>query len=636
MNNNLNKSAKLWKIEEIFNGNFFKIPDYQRGYAWTQKEVLALLKDIENLYGSSHMHFTGTIVAANDVTQKHHYDIVDGQQRMTTIIIIISELLRVYANDDEKHKYLQIFIRRGEVGREEDVFNLNKETKNFFDSWIIDNDKDIYEPKLKSHHNIKNAKEEISAWIKKQVEKNYSVQNIMDTILNKLGFLLYSPSNDSEVGIMFEVINNRGKPLSDLEKIKNYFIYYSTKIKRPSLQKEVNSRWGTLLEYLNDSEKITEQDEKNFLRYATVVFFSFSKTKSHNAYDALKKLFPVSNIDFTEVYIDAKYQEIKEFLDFLLKSSKWYAALYSKRSLHRPNYISKELEYLRSQNTHASIMPLYLAIMAKNNGDSEIVKKHLKLIEILNFRVYIAPGITSRSDAGQGPLFEMASEYYNDYESDNWEHEVLSGKITSNIDEWLEDSLIRMINKYSPMSKFTNSFLIEEDDYFDFYRWGGIRYFLMCFEEYKQPKRTIDVEKILQKVSDGQTGDYYSLEHIFATKYRVEEEDNEPEYNLWLKRRLGNFMLLELSINIQASDKSMSDKIDVYVGKNSDNMSSELFQPNRLKRLFEENKLIESELDLYKHFINQLEEEYINFAINRWSLKEYIFEKEEINELISK
>lgn len=95
---------------KIFNGNFFKIPDYQRGYAWTQKEVIALLKDIENLYGSNHMHFTGTIVAAKDVAQKHHYDIVDGQQRMTTMIIIISELLRVYANDGEKHKYLQIWL----------------------------------------------------------------------------------------------------------------------------------------------------------------------------------------------------------------------------------------------------------------------------------------------------------------------------------------------------------------------------------------------------------------------------------------------------------------------------------------------------------------------------------------------
>ncbi len=35
MKKNLNESAKLWTIDEIFNGNFFRIPDYQRGYAWT-------------------------------------------------------------------------------------------------------------------------------------------------------------------------------------------------------------------------------------------------------------------------------------------------------------------------------------------------------------------------------------------------------------------------------------------------------------------------------------------------------------------------------------------------------------------------------------------------------------------------
>lgn len=626
MKKNLNESAKLWTIDEIFNGNFFRIPDYQRGYAWTSKEVVALLKDIENLYGVEHMHFTGTIVAAKDMNKEHSYDIVDGQQRMTTLIILISELLRLFNDNEEKNKYYQIFIRRGKTGREEDVFILNKETKNFFDSWIINNDEDIYDVKLKSHHNIKNAKKEINIWIGKQIEDKHSVEEIIDIILNKLGFLIYSPNNDSEVGIMFEVINNRGKSLSDLEKIKNYFIYYSTKIKRPALHKEVNKSWGILLEYLNDSGKITEKDEKNFLRYSTVVFFRFSKTKSHSAYEALKKLFPINNIDLSTEQIDEKYELIKSFLDFLLKSSKWYAALYSKGSRHRPKSISKELEYLRSQNTHASILPLYFAIMSRNNGESDIAKKHLKLIEVLNFRVYIAPGITSRSDAGQGPLFDIAAEYYHDYNLDGWEHELLDGKQTSNIDEWLQDRLVRFINKYSPISKFKKSFLLEEEEYFDFYRWGGIRYFLMCFEEYKQPKRTIDVEKILQKVSDGQTGDYYSLEHILATKQRIDKKEIEPEYNLWLKRRLGNFMLLELSINIQASDKNISEKITIYSGNNSDNMSSKLFQPIRLKRLYEENK-IKNDKKLYKFLINTIEEEYIDFATNRWNIDDYYIEE---------
>ncbi len=85
-------------------------------------------------------------------------------------------------------------------------------------------------------------------------------------------------------------------------------------------------------------------------------------------------------------------------------------------------------------------------------------------------------------------------------------------------------------------------------------------------------------------------------------------------------------MLLELSINIQASDKNISEKISIYSGNNSDNMSSELFQPIRLKRLYEENK-IKNDKKLYKFLINTIEEEYIGFATVRWSINDYYIEE---------
>jgi len=63
---------------------------------------------------------------------------------------------------------------------------------------------------------------------------------------------------DKEIGVMFEVINNRGKELSELEKIKNFFIYYSTIYNRPSLREEVNYKWSRILFYLNKAVKIEE------------------------------------------------------------------------------------------------------------------------------------------------------------------------------------------------------------------------------------------------------------------------------------------------------------------------------------------------------------------------------------------
>ena len=57
-------------------------------------------------------------------------------------------------------------------------------------------------------------------------------------------------------------------------------------------------------------------------------------------------------------------------------------------------------------------MPLFLALVLKNKGKGDVLERHLQLLETLNFRVYIANGMTSRKDKGQGDLYQYASKYY--------------------------------------------------------------------------------------------------------------------------------------------------------------------------------------------------------------------------------
>ena len=57
-----NELAKLITLPEIFSNRLFKIPDYQRGYAWGSEQVKALLSDIEQLFSNDHIHYTGTLV----------------------------------------------------------------------------------------------------------------------------------------------------------------------------------------------------------------------------------------------------------------------------------------------------------------------------------------------------------------------------------------------------------------------------------------------------------------------------------------------------------------------------------------------------------------------------------------------
>ena len=79
---------QLRTLPEIFEG-IFCIPDYQRGYAWDEKQIDELLKDIDHLLldTSAVRHYTGTLVLSLNKDQSNQYHIVDGQQRLTTLVI---------------------------------------------------------------------------------------------------------------------------------------------------------------------------------------------------------------------------------------------------------------------------------------------------------------------------------------------------------------------------------------------------------------------------------------------------------------------------------------------------------------------------------------------------------------------
>ncbi len=623
-----NKVARLMTLNEIFEDRFFVIPDYQRGYAWESSQREDLFQDIEYLLDESYTHFTGTIVAYN--TKDNNYDIVDGQQRLTTLLMIIHEYLHItkQKNTDLIHRFSKV----GNIGNERQKFIPNKETKEYFEKLIINNDSTPYTT-INSHRNINNAKKEIRVWLEKQED----LKKLINVICTKLGFILYAPKNEKEIGIMFEVINNRGKSLSQLEKIKNFLIYYATKRSIINLHDAVNEQWGELLENLNKAEKFTSDDETAFLRYCWLVYFDKGKQKSYDVYYELKQRFPLQK-DLAQD-IDTVFRDLKGFLDFISLSSQNYADYFNASlSARLDDEVNKLLKSLRSQNIYGSIMPLILAVLSKLEKDKQV--KLLQLIEKLNFRVYILPGVTSRADSGQGELFSLAYTFYNEYNKyhDEIYTEAIEGEEYQyrNITQWLEDRLIKFIKKYCSDKKMESA-LLNQEEQFDFYKWNGLRFFLMSYEEYININKDIDIEKILlgrdKKHTLGKdkrkTLGYYSIEHLWATNNRNKEGENNREKDRNLKKRLGNFALLEMRINIQAGDKSLENKIPIYLGKKTNDDVSDLKQIHRINDVFSDiaNKYesVSRYKDtyyyaMYHDFIKVQENEYIKFAMERWKV----------------
>ena len=135
----------VYSIEEIFAGRFFTIPDYQRGYAWEKQHCEDLLDDLD-LLPPMFNHYTGTVVfhsnnqdiLDNEGSKYFGYDIVDGQQRITSIVILLQSI-RDSFDKEPTYKTLAngitkkfLFATRLSDGNSFFKLTLNTDCRDFF------------------------------------------------------------------------------------------------------------------------------------------------------------------------------------------------------------------------------------------------------------------------------------------------------------------------------------------------------------------------------------------------------------------------------------------------------------------------------------------------------------------------
>jgi uncharacterized protein with ParB-like and HNH nuclease domain len=621
--------SRTFNLKELFENNYFIIPDYQRGYSWENEQLADLIKDITNIAGQDNKHYTGTIVASRNQQEANCYQIVDGQQRLTSLVLLLNEL---YHYDPVAFTEIKkLFLIRGTTGDERAVFTPNLETRACFEAVI---NRKGYLPSIKSHELIIGAAE----YFRVLVEDNPNAVNwIYDTIIHKLSFLFFTPAYDKEIGIMFEVINNRGKPLSELEKIKNFFIYYATVHDKGKLRDDINLNWVNIQTHLSQAGRTSNDDENIFLRNCYLVFFKTSKEKSWNVYEECKKEFDVKRNECD--HIEWAVNRMRDFVTFLAEASLHYAWFYNQSYfLNTYHQDSKEdllkcLTYLRCQPTNASIMPLYLAIMSRMDELAQVLRL-LRLLEVVNMRLYVLPDVFRRADSKQGDLFYFAYEFFNDrdWHSENdpavtdFNHVPIEGDVF----EWLYQNLAQITYAFCNTEKLIDNLYLDDSEDFNFYRWTGIRYFLACYEEdirSKRAKRSFDIVRILsgKKAVGENLNDQLSLEHIWASKNMVEDF---PE-DFHAKRRLGNFVLCGLSSNISLSANYIPDKIDQLVYYNGAGEGAlDMLQIAELKKISED---VLKELDgkrRTKNFWRDLavmiserrEANFEKFALRRWAL----------------
>jgi len=634
--------AQLMTLPQIFENRLFTIPNYQRSYAWDDKQVQELLKDLDHLIddGVAHRHYTGTLVLTRAAAaDEGDYQVVDGQQRLTTLVTAL-RLLADQLPAADREGFSTLYLRRGPAGADRAVLRLNADTRQFFERVVLGNGLAADEPAtLEAHHRLLKARGLIQTWIDARIAGGTSAAHLRTTFETELGFLVYAPAEDAETGIMFEVINNRGKPLSELEKVKNYLIYCCVKLNATTLRADIDQDWSQILRHLNVAKKTSPEDEGAFIRYCMVVFFRLNKTDSQNSYDELKELLALDASMKDAELKPAIVQKMTNFVIFMKSAALWFSRLYGQNHEGLSADLISVLEQIRGQDRQASIMPLFLSLVIRNKDLGPTLLHLLSLLEKLNFRVYMARNIVKRNDSGQGELYSFASSYYREKIIDliAEQDRKIGRAIIEDDHQALEYKLVEFVMYYSPDAPFERSLTLESKGNDDFYKWSGLRYFLMSYEQKLQPKRSIQIDQITLARSEGKSGDYLSVEHRWAVKNRSGEGENNRIVDEFQKRRLGNFVLLELRLNIQGGNGSLEDKQECYVAGKGEEPPTNLQQVRRMFKdaITAKDEFADQGRRLKNYYlalntrINDLAEDRLRgFALTRWSLEKYLGYKE--------
>ena len=312
-------------LDSLFKEKIFRIPDYQRGYAWQKAQYKDFWEDLINLQ-PNRSHYIGVItlkeILPSEIKEdskeywlvEDHsykvYHIVDGQQRLTTCIIFLQSLVEfVRGLSENKNKqdseiYLTDSLTLKAI-KEKFISKQKPSGVQFLTykfGYTADNPSYEYmrysifnEPNPGAIQetfytlNLKNAK----SYFIGQLEGLYNedgieaIQEIYKKISKRFLFNEYIIKDEFDVFVAFETMNNRGKNLSKLELLKNRLIYLTTlypdheldAASRKSLRDDINAAWKEVYYQLGRNEKRPLNDD-DFLKAHWIMTFMYSRKTS--------------------------------------------------------------------------------------------------------------------------------------------------------------------------------------------------------------------------------------------------------------------------------------------------------------------------------------------------------------------
>lgn len=561
--------TELQSLAKIFNNRLFRIPDYQRGYAWGERQLSDFWSDLQRA-ASGRNHYCSQLTierAPDDAWQTWNDDrsliedanfepcfVVDGQQRLTTAVVLIQALLDGLPPEqpfagltvaDQRARFLVKpagLLKHCLFG-----YSHDNPSHEYFRTQILgvpsneyNGIRTVYTGNLGFAHEFFRAK--VTAAKDSEARERW-----FRALTQKFLFNVYELTTDLDVFVAFETMNNRGKPLTRLELLKNRLIYLSTlapgtEPERKKVRGNINAVWKTIYEELG-RQPDSALDDDEFLRAHWIGYFGYDKEEADPLTQfLLNKHFTADRLERGEL----KLTDIQAYIDSLQTSVRSWQWLHfpEKHEDKLGASLSKRLERL-SRLGFGVLKPLFLAVLSQDAKEAEKVEV---VSEAERFLLLVRSLGGARSHVGENESYRTA-------------HDLFQGGATLNeATAMLRERVARHFNTQIFQTEIDDLYLAKDGK--GFYDLPGVAFILFEYEEHLR----LEAKAAEAKIVWGQfRGSRNSIEHIYPQQAQdadwPEFATCTPDQRRFLCHALGNLVAVSVAKNAALSRSSFADKV---------------------------------------------------------------------------
>lgn len=514
--------AKDYAISDILNKSVFDIPRNQRRYVWKKPHWQDLYEDIVFSITETKPHFVGSIVLEGEGKKDglSYYTIIDGQQRLTTITIVLLAIMKHFHENDMTDDFLgTISYLQSKNNSNQDITILNSEyhvsLASLIRNMIALKDKSLSMASFVEANTLSKTKDKcigdalrfFYSAIRDDVQQVDNVQKrlreIRNAVLDMTAVKIVSSSEEDSYTI-FEILNARGQELAAHELLKNYIMRYIQPTER---RDDAKMMW-------EDMERAVGSSMDKFIKHYATHRFGDTRDKYNSPYQAIQKA--------------THGQNIGELFDDIKLKSEYYSKIIHPDKGEDGN--CDEIEYaifdfFRTKRFEQFRPVLLSLIHQRSLGKLSSQKYELTLKYIYNFFVCYTIIGEEKSNKLEDVVFKYAR--------------MLEDSYSDELPQEFANNLKRKIPSYE---WFLNAFKnVGWSNHYDLYK-----------GEKNKTRVQIILEVIELFVSQAHNAHDFTVEHIL------------PDSDGITNAKIGNLIPLEDALNRSCANKSLTDKCGFY------------------------------------------------------------------------